>query len=100
VDTNLGVDYPRRDTAGDRFARFVYGTAAHRTLPILRERMSAFVEFAGAAPIKSGKAGPHQFGTGLGFNLVDTVRLDTFARFGLNNAAADFQTGLGVSWRM
>lgn len=100
LDTNLGIDYPRRDTAGDRFARLVYGTAVHRALPILQERMSAFVEFAGAAPIKDGKTGPHQVGTGLGLAIRDNMRLDAFARAGLTKTAANFQTGLGFSWRL
>lgn len=99
LDSNIGMNYPQRDAAGDRYAHLTYGIAAERALPIANERANAFLEFAGSAALKNGKSGPHQFGTGLGFALRDNMRLDSFARVGLNDTAPNFQTGLGFTWR-
>ncbi len=100
LDANLGMDLPPKDGVGDRFARVTYGTAVGRRLPFFSERMTTFVEFAGATPLKSGKKGTHQAGTGLGLRIKDNMQLDSFARVGLNSAAPNFQTGMGFSWRM
>ncbi len=99
-NANLGMDFPAKDAAGDRFARLTYGTAIDRPLPFLNERMSAFGELAGASPLKSGKSGIHQAGTGLGVTIKERMQVNAFARVGLNTAAPNFQTGLGFSWRM
>lgn len=100
LDSNVGVDYPKRDAAGERTARFVYGTALHRALPMWNERLNAFLEFAGATPFASGKRGPHQFGTGLGVSINDHMQLDSFVRIGLTNNTPNWQTGLGFSWKI
>lgn len=99
-DANLGMDVPPKDAAGDRVVRLTYGTALARPLPVFGDRMTAFVELAGATPLTSGKSGTHQAGTGLGFRIKDNMQIDSFARLGLNKAAPNFQTGLGCSWRM
>lgn len=99
LDSNLGLDVPPKDAAGDRFTRMVYGLALERNLPVLDDRLHAFLEFAGRTPIKAGKTGPHQFGAGLGFRLSKQMQLDTFARAGLSSPAPNLQTGVGFSWR-
>lgn len=99
-DSNLGVDLPPRDAAGDRFLRMTYGTALERALPWFGERLAAFVEFAGAVPLRSRKSGVHQAGTGLGLRIKENMQVDSFARLGLSAAAPNFQTGLGFSWRL
>lgn len=98
LDSNIGFDLPPKDIAGDRFVRLTYGVAIEKALPVLEERLNTFLEVAGRAPLKSGKAGPHQLGAGVGFKLNERIEFDTFARLGLNKAAPDFQTGLGFSW--
>ncbi|MBI2344188.1 MAG: transporter [Deltaproteobacteria bacterium] len=100
LDGNLGMDLPPKDAAGDRFVRLTYGAAVERPLPFWSDRLNAFVEFAGAVPLKSQKSGTHLFGTGVGFRIRDNMQLDTFGRFGLSKSSPDVQTGLGFSWRL
>lgn len=100
LDTNAGFDYPRRDAAGDRFARFLYGASVRRALPFWEQRVSTFLEFAGATPLESRKAGPHIFGTGVGVRITDAMQLDSFLRAGLNKTAPNLQTGVGFSWKL
>ncbi|MBI4239137.1 MAG: transporter [Deltaproteobacteria bacterium] len=100
LDTNAGFDYPRRDAAGDRFARFLYGAAVRRALPFWEHRINTFVELAGAEPLHDRKAGPHIFGTGAGVRITEAMQLDTFLRVGLNKTAANLQTGVGFSWKL
>lgn len=100
LDSNVGMDYPARDGAGDRFARLTYGAAVKRAIPVWDDRLDGFIEFAGAAPLKNSKAGLHQFGTGVAMRLSDSMNLSAFGRFGLNTAAPNFQTGVGFGWRL
>ncbi len=100
LNINLGLDSPAKDSVGDRFVRMTYGVAIGKNLPVLAERLRAYLEFSGAAPFKGGKAGNHQFGTGATFSLNHHISFDTFFRIGINDASPNFETGTGVSWRL
>jgi hypothetical protein len=100
LDGTVGVDVPPKKVVGDRLARVTYGAAVQRPLPILRDRLNAFVEFTGKAPMKANRTDIHQMATGIGMRLTDNMQLATFGRFGLNKAAPDVQTGIGFNWRL
>lgn len=101
LDSNIGIDYVEGTaTSNGRFARFTYGAAVERDLPLLGERLGAFVEFAGAASLSDSGTAPHLFSTGLDYDITDTMNVNTFGRIGMNDAAPNFQTGLGFGWKL
>lgn len=99
LDSNTGLDYPAGTATAARSARFTYGLAARRALPVLDNRLSAFVEMAGGVAFSKNYANTHQAGTGLSFRLNDHFDTSTFGRVGLSQAAPNFQTGVGLSWK-
>lgn len=99
LDSNAGVDYPSANGATRRSARFTYGLAARRALPVLDNRLSAFVEMAGGVAFQDTNPNTHQAGTGLSYQINDHFDASTFGRVGLSNAAPNLQTGLGLSWK-
>lgn len=100
LGTNVGMDVPVRDNAGDKFARFLYAAAIGHGIPGTNDRLSAFVESAGAVSLKSGKVNEHQINSGLAFLITPNVQIDTAVEFGLNDNTSDFATGFGLSWRL
>ena len=99
IGSNFGLDSPARDATGDKFARFLYAVAIGHPFPGLEDWLSIFVEGTGAVTLKDGKADEHFFDTGLTYLLTDDLQLDLAAQIGLNDAANDFQLGLGLSYR-
>ncbi len=97
---NNGIDLPARDSAGDRFARYLYAVALGHPLPLLPERTGLFVELTGAFPLKSGKDEEHSLDTGVTFLVTPDFQLDSFVQIGLNDSTADITTGIGFSWRV
>lgn len=100
LGTNVGVDLPVRDAAGDKFGRFIYAAALGRAIPGTSDRLGAFIEAAGAVPLKQAKAQEHTFDTGLKFLITPNLQVDTVVQIGLNDDAADLALGSGLSWRI
>lgn len=99
LGTNLGMDLPVRDAAGDKFARALYAAAFGHAIPGTKDRLRLFIEAAGAVPLKSGKDSEHTFDSGLAWLATPNLQFDVAAQVGLNDAAANLSGGLGVSWR-
>ncbi|MBI4126300.1 MAG: transporter [Deltaproteobacteria bacterium] len=100
LGTNVGLDLPAQDAAGDKYLRFLYAVALNHPFPWWRsEQFRFFIEFAGAEPTVSGKDGEHTFDAGLAYFITPNVQVDTFMNVGLTDAAPDFATGLGLCMR-
>lgn len=99
LGTNLGMDVPARDAAGDKFAQLLYAAAVGHDIPGTNERARLFVEGAGAIPVKGGKENDLSFNSGVAVFLTPNVQLDAVTRVGLTDAAAGFGAGFGLSVR-
>lgn len=95
---NAGFDVPARDDANEKYARFLYAVSTGHALPFWGEKMRVFLETAGLIPLKANKPDENTLDAGVTFALTEKVQLDTFVQIGLSRAAADFATGLGVSF--
>ncbi len=96
---NLGVDVPQRDEVGDKFACFLYavvlGYAVHGT----NDRLRAFIEVAGASPLKSDKADLRTLDTGITFLITPDIQVDGFVRIGITPSTPDMAGGVGWAFR-
>lgn len=100
LGSNVGIDLPARDTAGDKFSRFLYSVSLSAGIPGTGERLSLFAENAGIIPLKPAKNIEQTFNTGLTFAITPDVQIDASVQIGLTEAAPGLASGMGISLRI
>lgn len=91
---NVNVGLPAEE--GHRFVQ----TAASLSLAYgLTDSVGGYVEYFGVYPDADGQDAAHALNGGFTFLLSADLQLDILVGVGLNEQAADFFTGVGVSWR-
>ncbi|MCA9671774.1 MAG: transporter [Myxococcales bacterium] len=98
VNLNLGADIIAPPGV-ERHARFRNVTNVTYTLPVMRQRLSLWVEGAFIVPINTDLTAPVSFDFGALFLLTKDIQLDVQALIGLTDAAQDIVVGAGFSFR-
>lgn len=86
-------------SVSDDVGRFFQSSASLSFAAALSDRWGGYVEYFGFYPIARDSDCAHTLNGGLTYLVSDNIQIDWRAGFGLNEAADDFFTGVGLAWR-